>query len=411
MLSAGAILADVQANWFLYLSMPFVASIIGYTTKLVAIRMMFEPIHFVGIPPFLGWQGIVPRKAQQMAEIACDTLTRRLLTAREMLDKLDARRVAIEIEQPLFDAIEDITREVAARHAPGIWEAAPELLRRRLIQNVQAEAPRYVEELLQDTRKNLDSVFDLKAMLVDNLVRDKRLLNRMFREIGANEFRFIAHSGIYFGFVIGCVQAVTWALTHNVWVMPLFGGFTGWFTDWLALKMVFRPKLPTRYLGVVKWQGLFHKRREEVLIKYGELIVREIVTPQNVLDAILRGPAADRLYEMVLKNVQRIVDEQAGIARPLMVLVMGGPAFQQMKGEIAEKMMQRLPDALKPMEQYAEDAMDLQRTLAEKTRQLSTDEYEGLLRPAFQQDEWILIAVGAALGFLVGETQVFIMTH
>jgi len=34
-----------------------------------------------------------------------------------------------------------------------------------------------------------------------------------------------------------------------------------------------------------------------------------------------------------------------------------------------------------------------------------------MLRPVFKEDEWILIAVGAALGFLVGELQVFVMLH
>jgi len=46
-----------------------------------------------------------------------------------------------------------------------------------------------------------------------------------------------------------------------------------------------------------------------------------------------------------------------------------------------------------------------------KMQDLDEDEFEHLIRPAFQQDEWILIAVGAALGFLVGEMQVFIMLH
>ena len=37
---------------------------------------------------------------------------------------------------------------------------------------------------------------------------------------------------------------------------------------------------------------------------------------------------------------------------------------------------------------------------------MTDDEYEGLLRPAFKQDEWKLISVGAVLGFLIGELQV-----
>jgi hypothetical protein len=73
------ILADLQANWILYLSMPFVAAAIGYGTKVVAIKMMFKPLKFVGWRPFFGWQGIVPSKAATMASIACDLMMERLL--------------------------------------------------------------------------------------------------------------------------------------------------------------------------------------------------------------------------------------------------------------------------------------------------------------------------------------------
>ena len=49
--------------------------------------------------------------------------------------------------------------------------------------------------------------------------------------------------------------------------------------------------------------------------------------------------------------------------------------------------------------------------MVEKMQELTEEEFEGLLRPAFQQDEWILITVGALLGFLVGELQVHAMIH
>ena len=412
MLSPDQILADVQQNWMLYASMPFVAAAIGYGTKLVAIRMMFEPIEFVGKPPFLGWQGIVPRKAAAMASIACDTMTQKLLSPQDIFGRLDPHRVAQEIEQPLLEAVEDITREVAREFQPGLWEAAPEPVRRMIIDRIKGEAPGLVRQIMLDIKANIGSVFDLKDMVVTNLLRDKRLLNRIFLEAGHAEFRFIARSGIYFGFVIGLVQALTWALTHNIWVMPLFGLFTGWFTDWLALKMVFHPQKPKRYLfGLVEWQGLFLKRRQEVAADYGRLIAREVVTPANIIEAVLKGPLSDRLFNMVQKNVQRMVDEQAGLAKPFVVFAVGSTKYQAMKRTIAEKMMQHMPETMRHVEKYAGDAMDLERTLIQKMQTLSETEFEALIRPAFEADEWILIAVGAALGFLVGEFQVFVMTH
>ncbi|KMS86629.1 hypothetical protein ACZ91_35695, partial [Streptomyces regensis] len=58
------------------------------------------------------------------------------------------------------------------------------------------------------------------------------------------------------------------------------------------------------------------------------------------------------------------------------------------------------------VETYAADAMDIRGTLVTKMRELDDEEFEGLLRPAFQQDEWILILTGALLGGVCGELQV-----
>ena len=72
-------IADFQQHFWLYVSIPFMSGLIGYITKVVAIQMMFSPLEFKGIKPFLGWQGIVPRKAEYMAHIACETLTKNLI--------------------------------------------------------------------------------------------------------------------------------------------------------------------------------------------------------------------------------------------------------------------------------------------------------------------------------------------
>ncbi len=188
--------------------------------------------------------------------------------------------------------------------------------------------------------------------------------------------------------------------------MPLFGGFVGWFSDWLALKMVFSPREPKRYFGLFTWQGLFIKRRKEVAAEYGALIADEIITARNIFAAALRGPLSDRLFQLINKHTQDMVDEQAGIARPLVVFAIGSTQYRQMKADIAAKLIERLPATLEHVEQYADDAMDVRNTLIQKMGEMTAEEFEGVLRPVFEQDEWKLIATGAILGFLVGELQV-----
>lgn len=405
-----ALLDELREHWLLYAAMPLAAALIGYVTKIVAIRMMFQPLEFHGVGR-LGWQGIIPRRAARMASIATETLTRELIDPQQIISRLDPVRIAEEMRQPLLDTVDDITREVASTYQPGLWESLPEAARRMLIRRVQDDAPALVEQVVGDIRRNVENVLDIKSMIVTNLVRDKELLNRIFREAGDQEFRFIARSGIVFGFLIGLIQVAAWALTHNPLVMPLFGIFTGWFTDWLALKMIFHPKNPTRYLGIIEWQGLFLKRRKEVSEKYGALIAQEILTPSNLFEALLKGPLSDRVYVMVQRHVQQIVDSQSGLARPLVVLTVGSTRYQEMKRFVATRVMAELPETMRHVEAYAEEALDIRNTLTTKMRDLEPEEFEELLRPAFRQDEWILISVGAILGGLMGELQVLLLTH
>jgi uncharacterized membrane protein YheB (UPF0754 family) len=325
----GAIVDDFVQNWPLYSSIPVVAALIGYLTKLVAIRMMFRPLEFVGIKPFLGWQGIVPKRAARMASIACDTMTQQLIRPAEVVDRLDAERIAKEIEKPLLAAVDEIVREVAAEYQPGLWESLPNRVQRLVISRVQAEAPRMVGTVMDSIKSDVDEVFDLKDMVVTSLVKDKELLNRIFQEAGRKEFQFIARSGLYFGAVIGIVQMAVWILFKLPIIMPLFGLFIGWFTDWLALKMIFHPRYPVRYFGLFEWQGLFLKRRAEVSEAFAGLIAKEIITPHNVIEAVLRGPLSDKVLGLIQRQVDEELAKQASIAKPLVVLAVGSKRYQR----------------------------------------------------------------------------------
>lgn len=406
----GQVVGDFARHWPLYVSIPVVAALIGYGTKLVAIRMMFQPVEFIGVRPFFGWQGIVPKRAARMASIACDTMTEQLIKPAEVVARLDAERIAQEIRKPLQAAVEDIVREVAGHYQPGLWESLPVSVQRLVIQRVQNESPHMVKAVLELIKSDVDTVFDLKAMVVTSLVKDKRLLNRIFQEAGAQEFTFISRSGLVFGGLIGVIQMIAWVLFKFPPIMPVFGLFTGWFTDWLALRMIFYPLEPKRYFGV-QWQGLFLKRRAEVAEAYGALIAKEIITPHNVIEAILRGPLSDRVLALIQRQLDVEIGRAANVAKPLLVFAIGSRRYQDVKLAISEQIMARLPETMRYIEDYATDAMDIRNVLVARMKELSPEEFEQLLRPAFQQDEWILIATGAALGFLVGEGQVLLLEH
>jgi uncharacterized membrane protein YheB (UPF0754 family) len=404
------IAADFQRNWWIYASMPVMAAVIGYVTKLLAIHMMFKPLEFRGIPPYLGWQGMLPRRAGKMAAIAYDTLTRNLLDIQGLVDKIDPDEFVREIREPLNRVVEELTESLLAEYQPDLWESLPDPARRLVIRRLQARAPGMVRELFEQVTRDIHEVVDVRHLVISNLARDKELTNRMIRDIATPELRFLIRSGIYFGAVIGLVQLVVWALTRNPLVMPVFGLLTGWITDYLALNMLFVPAQPRKVLGVTI-HGLFLRRQHEVSSTYGSLIAREILHPRNLFEGMLTGPKSDRLVALVDREVRAAIDKQAGLARPLVILAVGSRRYQELKRAAAAKVIEAAPRTARGMFDYAERALDVHNTVAEKMRQLSPSQFVQILRPAFKEDEKIAIAVGALLGAAVGELQAFLVIH
>jgi uncharacterized membrane protein YheB (UPF0754 family) len=388
--------------------MPLIAAFVGYTTKMLALEMMFRPLEFRGFRPFFGWQGVIPRKAEKMIGKAVELLTSRLINVQEIVGRLDPQRILKELEQPLAEATEELVRDVGERYLPGIWLSLPEFARQAVVKRVQKEIPGLADQLWHDITSNVERYFDVRHLLVSNLIKDKALLNEIFRKVGRKEFVFFRNAGFIFGLGIGVVQLACWMLWHQHWLMPGFGAFVGFLSDYIALQMLFRPLRPVRVLGITV-QGKFLARQKEVARDYGELIAKQLLTPSHIIEELLRGPFADRLVELVQKHVKSMTDEQLGMARPLVLFAFGSQRYMEMRRFAVQRILAMIPETSKRVERYAMDAMDINNTIVSRMEQLTPEEFEGMLRPAFKEDERTLICAGGVLGFLVGELQVRLM--
>src|SRR5690606_15633617 len=134
---------------------------------------------------------------------------------------------------------------------------------------------------------------------------------------------------------------------------------------------IFLPREPREFFGLYTWQGVFQKRRDQVAADYGDMIAREIITIPNLLEAILKGPKADRLFHLIGREVQRTIDAQAGVVKPLVAAAVGTRKWQEMKQAAALKAAERVPDTIRYAEEYAVNALDVRNTIVDRMRQLS----------------------------------------
>jgi uncharacterized membrane protein YheB (UPF0754 family) len=391
-----------------FISIPIISGIVGWGTNVLALKMTFYPLEFWGIKPFLGWQGIIPSKAEKMAKISVNLWTTKLINVKELFAQLDPSKVAEEM-RPQFDRIsKEIMDEVMAKQSPEVWNKIPESVKRMTYARISRDMPDIVSEIMTDVKDNIEEVFNIEEMVVQRLTSDKQLMVEMFLNCGKEEFKFIERSGFYFGFLFGLIQMAVWYYFPEWWILPLAGLIVGYATNWLALKLIFEPINEKSVLGM-KFQGLFIKRQNEVAEEYAKMLTDEIFTFDRIFAAIINGTTKDRFVNLVLKHAERGIDEGVGISKPVVSLVAGKRNYEKMKNVVLDKVIREMPVSVKPVFSYADDVMDLETVFRTKMQALSPIEFVGFLRPVFQEDELKLILIGAVLGMAAGFAQLYLV--
>ena len=107
------------------LSIPLISAVVGWLTNFLAVKMMFYPIEFVGVKPIFDWQGLIPAKRREMAEIEVELVLGKLLSVEELAQRLDPNELSKAIERRLSQVIRKVVNNVMAESAPQLWAALP----------------------------------------------------------------------------------------------------------------------------------------------------------------------------------------------------------------------------------------------------------------------------------------------
>ena len=391
---------------YVYILIPLISAVIGYVTNVIAIKMTFYPLEYKGLRPFFGWQGIIPSKATKMAEKAVDLLTRDLFKPKDVFAQLDVAELNRIANDKFVDMAQRIADSVLTTRVPAASTAVGRSIKPQVEQAVAKVLPEAVGNSMERIKENIEEILDLKAIAVDALLEDKSLINKIFLDLGGKQFRFIETSGAWLGFLFGLGQIVTYMYTSHWLMFVAYGVFIGYITNVLAIKMIFEPAEPKKIGPFTLW-GLFLRNQRAESFKYAEIIASRILTPEKLFDYIFRSPDCKITRQIMEDEVSKAVDEVVRKLPSLVKIVLTDQKLSELKSVAVFNLMNELPLYIGVIYPYTESALDIRNTVGEKMSNLPPKKFIDFLRPAFQEDEWKLIAVGAALGGVAGFLQSF----
>lgn len=415
-------MGDLLRNeWVAFWTIPVFTGAIGWLINWSGLIMLFLPVRLTGVRVphlaeltrlmpkkvqevpgllhgVLGWQGIIPARAAKMGSIAVDKAIAKIGTARDFYEHLDPPAIADHIATIMRPKVPQIVNSVMNNQHPGLWTNLPPRMRAAIVDRVQDQLPRIVRDITDQIGRNIDQLLDPKVMVIEHFRRNPALVNRIFNEIGQRELKLMVHFGLIFGFVLGIPVAIIDRTFHQWWLLPVLGVIVGWVTNKLGMNLIFEPVEPRRIFGFT-WQGLFLRRQDEVAEVYARIIAEDVITLQNIGDFLLHGPRGDRTRQMLVDAMGPTIDKAAGPARHLLRVAVGAKEFDAIRSGVAAETATHTITPFRDVEFAKRQGEQIRVMFAEKTRELPPKDFVEMLRSAFQDDEWLLYAHGAILGF------------
>lgn len=388
----------------LFLVVPVVTAFIGWFTNWAAVKMIFHPRTPIGTGRFR-WQGIIYRLAPKMAAEIGST-TGQVFSPEELVGRLDIEALMERISEAHPSEIEAITAEAFDALAPGIWDSMVPEAREQTMSMVRAEGGRIASVVLADATAHADALIDVDRLFVENLSGENAdQLAAVAETVGAKEFRFIEIYGAVFGAIVGLAQAAAYRWFNQWWMMPIIGGVVGMGTNWLALQMIFRPLEPTRFFGLVTYQGMFPKRQHEIARDYGRIASDVVLTPANLIAHISSNPIPAGLGAELLATARKEIEPMRAMTAMLTGSEPTDEQIDKATHVISQRLTDLLPQVRPTIEEHLFASLRIGELIEERISELDKQQFERLLRGIFEEDEIILVIVGAFLGAIVGVAQ------
>ncbi len=195
----------------------------------------------------------------------------------------------------------------------------------------------------------------------------------------------------------------------NYWLLliPLISAFIGWFTNWIAIKMLFHPREPKKILGIT-FHGIFPKRQKTLAVKLGKLISDEFLSFNQIEQKISNPENLKQILPMVDAHIDNFLRKKLPEEMPVISMFIGDKTINKMKSVFMVEIEELFPEIMKQYAGNLKKELDFEDIVYTKVSAFSSDKLEDILHQIMSKEFRLVQIFGGVIGFLIGMVQVFI---
>lgn len=192
-------------------------------------------------------------------------------------------------------------------------------------------------------------------------------------------------------------------------LMVLVGTLIGWFTNYLAIKLLFRPYKEMNFL-FFKIQGLIPKRRAEISLNIADVVEKELISVDDIVEKIeemdISDGVIDRLLDKVIgeKLQKNILDKN-----PLLKMIINDSVIQKIKSYFKKSILENKEEIVEEIIKIAKEKINFREIILDKMENFSLQEIEEIILRISKNELKHIEIIGGVLGGIIAVFQFLLM--
>ncbi len=192
-----------------------------------------------------------------------------------------------------------------------------------------------------------------------------------------------------------------------LYTIPFISAFIHWLTIWMALKLLFHPRKPTRILGFTL-HGVFPKRQGQIAESLGRIVGQELLSFGDIEKTIAHPENVKKILPHVENHIDHFLRHKLKESMPVISMFIGDKTIGQLKTVFMQELEELFPVIMKNYVANLKNDLDLERIVTDKITNFSSDKLEAMLNQILTKEFRFVEVIGAALGFFIGLLQIFL---
>lgn len=179
------------------------------------------------------------------------------------------------------------------------------------------------------------------------------------------------------------------------------GAMIGWITNYIAIKMLFRPYKEMNFL-FFKIQGLIPKRRSEIAVSIADTVQKELISLKDITNSLNVDELEEKMGAVIDKILEEKLESEITKKFPMLAMFLSDEIINKIKSMIKTSILENKETIINMFTSYLEEKVDFKKIIIENVEAFSLEKLEEITYSLAKKELKHIEVIGAILGGIIG---------